>query len=144
MSQTQQTAQIDLKQITQNLACMRRDKNYLEVRQCAIRRTLRNLEQQFSVSDDVDEAEELQDIIDNLCSISSDLETYRSHLEAELNKVTRGIQTLTTLRGRSGKQALAAYVIEDTELSMQNLARVRVYYDQVIETLQKIKTDPLG
>ena len=65
-------------------------------------------------------------------------------LKTDLDKVTRGVQTLETLRGKPGKRAFAAYIAEDTELSVRDLAQVHSYYDQVIETLKKLKEDQVG
>jgi len=145
MSQTRvQTSQDELKKIVRNVAQMRREKNYLEVRQVAITRALRRVERQLATSDDNEEVDSLQDIVDNLCAIGSDLETHRSHLETELDKVSRGVETLATLRGKPGKRAFAAYITEDTELSVRDLAQVRSYYDQVIETLKKLKDETIG
>jgi hypothetical protein len=127
-----------LQQIAQNVSHMRHERDCLEVRQLAIRRTLRKIERQLSMSDDLEEVESLQDILDNLCVIGSDLETYRSHLETELDKVIRGMKTLKSLRGKHGRKAFAEYVTEDTELSVQNLRQVRSYYDQVIATIKDI------
>lgn len=144
MSQTRiKTSQDELQKIVRNVAQMRREKNYLEVRQLAITRTLRKVERQLTLSEDSEEEQSLQDIVDNLCAIGSDLETHRSHLEVELDKVSRGVETLTALRGKPGKRAFAAYIIEDTELSVRDLAQVRSYYDQVIETLKKLKDETL-
>lgn len=142
MSQLQQqTTQNGLQKIVRNLAYMRREKNCLEVRQVVIRRALRKVEQQLLQSNDVDEAETLQDVVDNLCSISSDLESYRDHLETELDKINRGLKALDLLRGKPGRCAFAAYITEDTELSVNNLMRARTYYDQVIETLKTLKDE---
>ena len=69
---------------------------------------------------------------------------FRSHLETELDKVKRGVATLETLKGKQGRQAFAAYVKEDTELSIKNLSQVRSYYDQVIETIKQLNDEPLG
>ena len=145
MSQTRlKTSQDELQKIVRNVAQMRREKNYLEVRHVAITRALRRVERQLTTSDDNEEVESLQDIVDNLCSIGSDLETHRSHLETELDKVNRGVETLATLRGKQGRKAFAAYITEDTELSVKDLAQVRSYYDQVIETLKKLKDETLN
>lgn len=145
MSQTRvKTSQDELQKIVRNIAQMRREKSYLEVRQLAITRALRRVERQLTTSDDNEEEQSLQDIVDNLCAIGSDLETHRSHLETELDKVSRGVETLATLRGKQGRKAFAAYISEDTELSLQDLAQVRCYYDQVIETLKKLKDETLG
>ena len=144
MSRTQLMSQAGLQKIVRNVAQMRREKSYLEVRQVAITRTLRSVERQLDACDDTEEERSLQDVIDNLCAIGSDLETYRSHLETDLDKVTRGVQTLETLRGKPGKVAFAAYIAEDTELSVRDLAQVHSYYDQVIETLKKLKEDHVG
>ena len=145
MSQTRiQSSQDELQKIVRNVAQMRREKSYLEVRQMAITRTLRRVERQLTTSDDYEEVESLQDIVDNLCSIGSDLETHRSNLETELDKVCRGVETLSTLKGKSGKKAFAAYITEDTELSVKDLAQVRSYYDQVIQTLNKLKDETLN
>ena len=81
MSRTQLMSQDGLQMIVRNVAQMRREKSYLEVRQVAITRTLRRVERQLNRCDDTEEEHNLQDIIDNLCAIGSDLETYRSHLE---------------------------------------------------------------
>jgi len=145
MRQTQQlTGKNGLQQIARNVTKMRREKSYLEVRQVAITRTLRRIERQLAISDDAEEEQNLHDIIDNLCAIGSDLETYRAQLEVELDKVNRGVQTLETLRGKPGKVAFAAYIMEDTELSLRDLAQVHSYYDQVIETIKKLKDDQLA
>ncbi len=137
----QQTTEIGLQKIVRNISYMRREKNCLEVRQVAIRRSLRKIEEQLSLSDDVDEVENLQDVVDNLCSISSDLESYRDHLETELDKISRGLKSLELLRGKPGRIAFTAYITEDTELSVSNLMRARVYYDQVVETLKTLKDE---
>jgi predicted RND superfamily exporter protein len=134
----------DLERINANLAHMRRERCQLEVRQTAILRTMKRMETRLARCDDVDEVQNLQDIVDNLCSISGDLETYRSHLETELDKVKRGVAMLETLRGKPGKRAFAAYISEDTELSVRNLVQVRSYYDQVIETIRQLKDEPTG
>lgn len=134
----------DLERINANLSLMRRERCQLEVRQTAILRTMKRMENRLATCDDLDDAQNLQDIIDNLCSLSSDLETYRSHLETELDKVKRGIATLETLRGKPGKRAFAAYITEDTEISVRNLAQVRIYYDQVIETLRQLRDERTG
>ncbi len=139
-----QTTQPDLERIGANLVKMRRERGRLEIRQVAILRTMKRMECRLADADDMDEVQNLQDIIDNLCNISSDLETYRNHLETELDKVKRGLATLETLKGKPGKRAFAAYVMEDTELSVKNLAQVRSYYDQVIETIKQLKDEPLG
>lgn len=139
-----QTTQPDLERISANLVKMRRERGRLEIRQVAILRTMKRMENRLALADDFDEIQNLQDIIDNLCNISSDLETYRNHLETELDKVKRGLATLENLKGKSGKRAFAAYVVEDTELSVKNLAQVRSYYDQVIETIRQLKDEPLG
>jgi hypothetical protein len=145
MSQTRQrTSQDQLQKIVRNVAQMRREKSYLEVRQMAITRALRRAERQLASSGDNEEEQSLQDIVDNLCAIGSDLETHRSHLETELDKVSRGVETLASLRGKSGKRAFAAYITEDTEISIRDLVQVRSYYDQVIETLKKLKDETLG
>lgn len=138
------TTQPDLKRIDANLVQMRREKGRLEIRQVAILRTMKRMENRLALAEDMDEVQNLQDIIDNLCNISSDLETYRNHLETELDKVKRGLATLETLKGKPGKKAFADYVTEDTELSVKNLAQVRSYYDQVIETIRQLKDEPLG
>ena len=145
MSQTRiKTSQDELQKIVRNIAQMRQEKNYLEVRQLAITRALRRVERQLTLSDDIEEEQSLQDVVDNLCAIGSDLETHRSHLETELDKVSRGVETLATLRGKQGRKAFAAYISEDTEISLQDLVQVRSYYDQVIETLKKLKDETLS
>lgn len=142
MSQLQQqTTQNGLQKIVHNIAYMRREKGCLEVRQVAIRRALKRVEHQLSTSDNIEEVEDLQDVVDNLCSISSDLESYRDHLETELDKISRGLKALALLRGKPGRNAFAAYITEDTELSVSNLVRARTYYDQVIETLKTLKDE---
>jgi hypothetical protein len=147
MSQTQvkkvKTKKDELQIIANNIAQMRREKNYLEVRQMAITRALRQVERNLNASDDIEEVQSLQEIVDNLCAIGSDLETHRSHLETELDKVSRGVETLSTLRGKPGRKAFAAYITEDTEISVRDLAQVRSYYDQVVMTLKKLKDETL-
>ena len=140
MSQTQQqTSQDKLQKIVHNMAHMRKEKNCLEVRQVAIRRALKKIERQLATSDDVEEEQNLEDIVDNLFSISSDLESFREHLETDLDKVRRGVESLATIKGKAGWRAFAAYIAEDTELSIQNLTQVHSYYDQVIETIKTLK-----
>lgn len=142
MSQLQQqTTQNGLQKIVRNIAYMRREKGCLEVRQVAIRRALKRIEHQLTLSDDVDEVENLQDVVDNLCTISSDLESYRDHLETEIDKINRGLKALALLKGKPGRCAFTAYITEDTELSVSNLMRARTYYDQVVETLKTLKDE---
>jgi hypothetical protein len=140
----QQTAKNGLQRIMGNVAYMRRGKGYLEIRQVAIRRALRRIEQQLTTADDIDEMEDLQDVADNLSSISSDLESYRDHLEVEFEKINRGISSLILLREKSGRNALTAYLTEDTELSVSSLMKARFYYDQVIDTLKTLKDESVG
>lgn len=143
MSQTALIVQDDLQHITLNVAHMKREKSCLEVRQSAIARTLRRMELQLVDCDDAEEEQSLQDLVENLSNISSDLETYRSNLEIELDKVDRGIKMLNNLPDQVGRKAFAAYVTEDTELSVKNLAQVRSYYDQVILTLKKLSDNTI-
>lgn len=139
MSQSQkQMSQYGLQKIVSNVAHMRREKNFLEVRQVAIRRELKKIERQLDRSEDEEEAQNLQDVANSLFSIGSDLESYRDHLESELDKVKRGIETLSTLTGKNNKQAFAAYITEDTELSIKNLSHMHTYYDQVIDTVRTL------
>ena len=77
MSQTALIVQDDLQHITLNVAHMKREKSCLEVRQSAIARTLRRMELQLVDCDDAEEEQSLQDLVENLSNISSDLETYR-------------------------------------------------------------------
>lgn len=134
----------DLALIVKNVSRMRQEKGQLEARQTAILRAMKKVESRLAGSDDFEEVENLQEIVDNLCSISSDLEMFRSHLETELDKVKRGVAVLETLRGKQGRRAFAAYVREDTELSIKNLGHVRSYYDQVIETIKQLNDEPLN
>ena len=130
-----------LQTIERKVAFMLREKGCLEVRQTIIRRTLKKMEEELSASDHVEDVETLEDMIDNLFSISSDLESYRDHLESEIDKINRGLKTLAALKGKTGRSAFAAYVAEDVELSINNLTRARLYYDQVIETLKTLKDE---
>ncbi len=142
MSQSQnQINQLGLQTIVSNVAHMRREKNFLEVRQVAIRRELKKIERQLSESDDEEEVQNLQDVANSLFTIGSDLESYRDHLESELDKVRRGVETLSKLRGKSSQQAFAAYIAEDTELSIKSLTHIHSYYDQVIETVRTLNND---
>lgn len=139
MSQLQQkSGQKIIQTIVSNVANMRRERNYLEVRQIAIRRVLRKAEGRLAMSDDDEEVDNLEDVVDSLCTISSDLESYRDHLEAELDKVKRGVETLKKLEGKSGSKEFADYITEDTEISLKNLTQVRSYYDQVIKTVKTL------
>lgn len=130
-----------LQKIAGNVACLRRGKDYLEVRQAAISRTIRKIERQISFCENVEEEQELVDLAENLYSIGSDLEAFRAHLDTELDKMRRGIEMLQALRGKPGRRAFTAYVTEDTELALQDLAQARVYYDQVIETVKGLKDE---
>lgn len=142
MSQSQkQIAVYDLQKITKNVAHMRREKNFLEVRQVAIRRELKKIERQLSLSEDEEEVQNLQDVANSLFSIGSDLESYRDHLESELDKVRRGVETLAKIRGKNSQKAFAEYITEDTELSIKSLSHIHSYYDQVIETVRTISDD---
>jgi len=134
----------DLALIAKNVSRMRQEKGQLEVRQTVILRAMKRVEVRLANSEDFEEVENLQEIVDNLCAISSDLEMFRSHLETELDKVKRGVAVLETLRGKQGRRAFAAYVKEDTEISIKNLSQVRSYYDQVIETIKQLNDEPLG
>jgi hypothetical protein len=133
------TAQEGLKKIVGNVASLRRGKNYLEVRQAAISRSIKGVENQLTNCDDAEEEQDLIDLAENLYSIGSDLEAYRAHLETELDKMRRGVEMLEALRGKQGRRAFEAYVYEDTELSLQDLAQARNYYDQVIDTVKHLK-----
>jgi ribosomal protein S17E len=142
MSQPQNQAnQYGLQTIVNNVAHMRREKNFLEVRQVAIRRELKKIERQLSLSEDEEEMQNLQDVANSLFTIGSDLESYRDHLESELDKVRRGVETLSKLRSKSSKQAFAAYITEDTELSIKSLTHIHSYYDQVIETVRTLNSE---
>ena len=134
-------SQSGLQSIVSNIALMRREKNFLEVRQVAIRRELKKTERQITSSDNEEEIDNLQDVANSLFTIGSDLESYRDHLETELDKIKRGVETLKTLRGKSGVRAFTAYVQEDTELSIKSLTNIHSYYDQVIETVKTLKND---
>lgn len=145
MSQTHlQTTQNNFAKITTNLARMRCEKGQLEVRQTAINRTVRRMETRLATTDDFEEMQNLQDIIDNLHTIYNELDCYCSNLESELDKVRRGLSSLAAMKGKPGKLALESYITEDTELSVRNIEQIRSYYDQVIETIRQLKDEPLG
>jgi hypothetical protein len=133
------TTQDGLKRIVGNVARLRKGKDYLEVRQAAISRTIKRIERQLNACDDAEEEFDLMDLAENLYSIGSDLEAYRAHLETELDKMRRGIEMLEAVRSKQGRRAFAAYMYEDTELSLQDLAQARNYYDQVILTVRGLK-----
>lgn len=142
MSQSQKlVCQDSLHMIVSNIALMRREKNFLEVRQVAIRRELKRIERNIISSEDDEEVQNLQDVANSLFTIGSDLESYRDHLETELDKVKRGVETLKSLRGKTGVRAFTAYVKEDTELSIKSLSNIHSYYDQVIDTVKTLKND---
>ena len=130
-----------LQRITSNVASLRQGKDYLEVRQAAISRTIKRIERQLEGCEDTEEEQDLVELAENLYSIGSDLEAYRAHLETELDKMRRGVEMLEALRGKQGRRAFEAYVVEDTELSLQDLAQARNYYDQVIETVRRLKDE---
>ena len=135
------TYQDGLQKIAGNVACLRQGKSYLEVRQVAISRTIKRIEKQMSDCEDQEEIQDLIDLAENLYSIGSDLEAYRAHLETDLEKMRRGVEMLEALRGKPGRRAFAAYVAEDTELSLQDLTQARSYYDQVIESVRQLKDE---
>lgn len=144
MRQAQITLRHDgLQKIVGNVARLRKGKDYLEVRQVAISRTIRHIEKQLSDCEDAEEEQELSELAENLYSIGSDLEAYRAHLETDIDKMRRGIEMLKALRGKPGRRAFTAYVTEDTELSLQDLAQARTYYDEVIETVKGLKDGSL-
>jgi prefoldin subunit 5 len=130
-----------LQRITSNVASLRRGKDYLEVRQTAISRTIKRIERQLEGCDSLEEEQDLAELAENLYSIGSDLEAYRAHLETEIDKMRRGVEMLEALRGKQGRRAFEAYVVEDTEISLQDLAQARNYYDQVIETVRRLKDE---
>lgn len=130
--------------ISQNLRHMQRARTALEVRQVALCRSVRKIENRLSHSDDFDEVQNLHDILDNLGSLMNDLELFRSNLEKEVDKVHRGLAALQGDLGVAGYRALGAYITEDTNLSIENVQQVGSYYDQVLETMRHINDEPLG
>ncbi|MCA9355678.1 hypothetical protein KC865_04020 [Candidatus Kaiserbacteria bacterium] len=139
-----QTTQSGLQRIISNMSYMRKEKNRLAVRQVVIRRALKKVEDQLNQCEDIDEILSLQDTADNLCSISSDLESFRDHLEIELDKIRRGVEALSSLPNEAGFVSFQAYIIEDTELAIKNLLNVRSYYDQVVESIKAMKDESVG
>lgn len=130
--------------IEQNLRQMKRARTALEVRQIALNRNVRKIEDRLSQSNDYDEVQNLHDVLDNLGSLMNDLELFRSNLEKEVDKVHRGLAALTNGLDVAGYRALGSYIAEDTNLSIENVQQVGSYYDQVLETVRHINDEPLG
>lgn len=130
--------------ILQNVKRMQRARNSLEVRQTALNRSVLKMERRLALSDDTEEMQNLQDILDNLASMMNDLELFRSNLEKEVTKVRAGLADLETLPQGAGATALTNYIAADTDLSIDNLSQVSTYYDQVLETVRSINDEPLN
>lgn len=131
--------------VYENLGVMKVLRTQLENR-------LKRMRRQFRELRDIYEAEiasdffmdEWREIGSNAAGACSDLEDYIANLDEEINKVTKGILIMETLKDEAGREALSCYIEADTEISIVNLLRTRDNYASVVRSLHAIKRSALN
>ena len=127
--------------IKNNIYEIKKQKSHLKVRLNVIKNIKRNtyshtLGQDFT-SDE--EAQSWERVLENLDEIDANFSDYVNHLDLELKKISKGMRRVATISDKEGAEALEEYICEDAAITITNLRKARLEFDEAVEVMKQLK-----
>jgi len=128
------------KLVAKNVTAMRANKRRFQTRLQEAKRYREKIADRFAVLSKFFEVEEERfAVLDAIEDFESGVRQQLVHIDSEIQKLEKGLEALNETKQGKLRNAFLEFIIDDTTLSLKNIALACYEYDRIMESVKEIE-----
>jgi uncharacterized protein YukE len=128
------------KLVAKNVTAMRANKRRFQTRLQEAKRYREKIADRFAILSKFFEVEEERfAVLDAIEDFESGVRQQLTHIDGEIQKLEKGLKALNETKQGKLRTAFLEFIIDDTTLSLKNIALACYEYDRIMESVKEIE-----